>query len=129
MGRAAQALGRTEAAAQHYERAVALDPRDAEAVDLLAVVRFGQQRYAAALALFRTLVELRPTNAQAHSNLGVTLFYLGRGDEAVASFERALSLDPDLETPRAALEQPPQCSLMRDRSAGSRVQSRCRFMP
>ena len=105
MGRAAQALGRTEAAAQHYERAVALDPHDAAAVDLLAVMRFGQQRYAAALDLFRTLVELRPANAQSHSNLGVTLFHLGRGDEAVASFERALSLDPDLETPRAALEQ------------------------
>ena len=105
MGRAAQALGRTEAAAQHYEGAVALDPRDAEAVDLLAMVRFGQQRYAAALDLYRTLVELRPASAQAHSNLGVTLLYLGRGDEAIASFEHALSLDPDLETPRAALEQ------------------------
>ena len=105
MGRSAQALGRTEAAAQHYERAVALDPRDAAAVDLLAMVRFGQQRYAAALDLYRTLVELKPGNAQAHSNLGVTLLYLERGDEAVRSFEQALSLDPDLETPRAALQQ------------------------
>lgn len=80
-----------------------LDPRDAEAVDLLAMVRFGQQRYAAALDLYRTLVELRPGSAQAHSNLGVTLFYLDRDDEAIGSFEHALSLDPDLETPRAAL--------------------------
>ena len=103
MGQVADALGRPEAAAQHYERAVELDPRDAEAVDLLAMVRFGQQRYAAALDLYRTLVELRPGSAQAHSNLGVTLFYLDRGDEAIGSFEHALSLDPDLETPRAAL--------------------------
>ena len=50
MGLAAEALGRSEAAAQHYERAVELDPHDAEAVDLLAMVRFGQQRYPAALA-------------------------------------------------------------------------------
>ena len=101
LGRAALALGRPEAAALHYERAVALDPRDAVAVDLLAMVRFGQQRYATALDLYRTLVELRPGSAQAHSNLGVTLFYLGRGDEAIRNFEQALSL----ETPRAALEQ------------------------
>ena len=105
MGRTEQALDRPEAAAQHYERAVDLDPRDAKAMDLLAMVRFGQQRYATALDLYRTLVELRPGDAQARSNLGVTLFYLGRGDEAIRSFEHALSLDPDLETPRAALEQ------------------------
>ena len=105
MGRSAQARGHPEAAAQHYERAVELDPHDAEAVDLLAMVRFGQQRYAAALDLYRKLTELRPASAQAHSNLGVTLYYLGRGDEAIRSFEHALSLDPDLETPRAALEQ------------------------
>ena len=105
MGLAAEALGRSEAAAQHYERAVELDPHDAEAVDLLAMVRFGQQRYPAALDLYRTLVELRPGSAQAHSNLGVTLYYLERTDEAIRSFEHALSLDPDLETPRAALQQ------------------------
>ena len=65
---------------------------------LLAMVRFGQQRYAAALDRYRSLIEFRPGSVQAHSNLG-------RGDEAIRTFEHALYLDPDLETPRAALRQ------------------------
>ena len=40
-----------------------------------------------------------------HVNLGATLYYLGRVAEAARSFEHALSLDPDLEAARKALEQ------------------------
>ena len=105
MGRAAQELERPEAAAEHYQRALQLDPRDAEALDRLALVRFGQQRYAAALDLYRKVVEIKPGSAQIHANLGATLYYLGRVDEAIRSLEHALSLDPALETARTALEQ------------------------
>jgi len=38
--------------------------------------------------------ELLPTDAEAHSSLGSTLFMLGRRDEAVASFRRALQIKP-----------------------------------
>ena len=79
--------------------------RDAEALDRLALVRFGQQRYAAALDLYRKVVEIKPGSAQTHANLGATLYYLGRVDEAIRSLEHALSLDPALETARTALEQ------------------------
>ena len=104
MGRAALELGRPEAG-DHFERAVQLDPQDAEALDHLAMLRFGQQRYEAALGRYRSLLEINPDNAQTHSNLGATLYYLGRAEEALRSFEHALSLDPALETARAGRDQ------------------------
>ena len=105
MGRAAQALGRNGAAVAHYERAVEIDPRSADALDHLAAARFGEQRYEEALALYRTLLEVRPDSAATHANLGATLSALGRPEEALESFERALSLDPDLEAARSNLER------------------------
>ena len=104
MGRAAQELGRPEAA-NHFERAVQLDPRDAEALDRLAMLRFGEQNYEAAFGLYQSLIEVNPDNAQTHSNLGATLYYLGRPEEALQSFERALALDPELETARTGRDQ------------------------
>ena len=105
LGRALQELGRPEAAAEHYTRAVQAAPRDREALDRLAMSRFGQQRYEEALDLYRRVVEIKPGSAQAQSNLGATLYHLGRFDEARRSIERALALDPSLETARIGLEQ------------------------
>ena len=104
MGRAAQELGRPDAA-DHFERAVQLDPRDAEALDRLAMLRFAEQDYEAAFGLYRNLLRINPDNAQTHSNLGATLYYLGRPEEALQSFERALSLAPELETARTGRDQ------------------------
>ena len=36
--------------------------------------------------------------------MGIVLFYLGRSDESLKSFDRALSLDPNLESARANRE-------------------------
>ena len=104
LGRAALELGRPEAAA-HFAQAVRNDPRDREALDHLAMARFGQQRYEEALALYRTMLELDPDNALVHSNLGATLYRLGRLEEALVAIDRALALDPDLELARVGRRQ------------------------
>ena len=57
MGRAWSELGEP-AAAGHYERALRTEPRNPEALDHLAMARFGQRRYEDALALYRTLLEI-----------------------------------------------------------------------
>ncbi len=104
LGQAAQRLGHPDAA-EHFARAVRDDPRDHEALDHLAMARFGQQRYEEALDHYRTMIEIDPDNAQTHSNLGVVLYRLGRLEEAMATIERALALDPELEMARIDREQ------------------------
>ena len=105
MGQAAQKLGRPQAAAEHYGRALEIDPGDAEAIDLLASTWFGQRLYQEALNLYGRLVEIDPDSAQTHANIGATLYYLGRVGEAIRSYQHALSLNPSLESARVALEQ------------------------
>ena len=63
------------------------------------------QRHADAAGLYRRLLEVTPESARTHANLGVTLYHLGRVEEAVRRFEQALSPDPALETARVALER------------------------
>ena len=97
LGQAAQKLGRPDAG-DYFVRAVQNDPNDLEALDHLAMARFGQQRYEEALSLYRTMIDIDPDSAITHSNLGATLFYLGQLEDALSSIERALALDPDLES-------------------------------
>ena len=96
MGRASLGAGRTEAAAEHMERALEIDPRHTTALDTLALLRFRQQRYDEALRLFEVLVEVGEASAQVHVNMGATLYHLDRPVEALRSLDRALSLDPAL---------------------------------
>ena len=98
-------MGDALAAAEQYERALRIEPRNQEALDHLAMARFGQRRYEDALALYRTLLEIDPDNALTHSNAGAALLHLGRPQEALQSIERALALDPDLETARIGLAE------------------------
>lgn len=104
MGRSAEALGRPEAEA-FYQRSLATDPGDTESRNRLAMLHFGQERFEAALAGYRALLEIVPEDAQTHTNLGATLFHLNRLEEAARSFERAAALDPSAERPRDYLEE------------------------
>ena len=83
-GRVAAELGRYETAAGHLEQALQFDPHDREALDRLALVRFRQQRYEAALELYETAApEMNPEVAEVHANRGVALYRLGRVDAAL----------------------------------------------
>ena len=105
MGRSEQELGRPDEALPHYERALQIDPDDARAIELLARLQFVRERYLESFALFQTLVEFDPDNAQIHANLGAALYHPGRVEDAIASFEHALSLDPTLDSVRTTLDQ------------------------
>ena len=105
MGRAFLALGRTEAGEEHFGRALAVDADNAKGLDSLAVLRFQQQRYEEALRLYERLIDLGVGGAQAHANMGATLYYLGRPEEALRSLERARALDPTLEMAPMGLEE------------------------
>ena len=104
-GRALQGLDRPAEAAAEFERAIERAPNHAQALDHLAHWRFGRQDYEEALELYRAKARLEPDDATVHANIGVTLYFLSRSDEAVRSMRRVLELDPDHETARSLIEE------------------------
>ena len=105
LGDASWGLGRREAGDEHFRRALELDPHNMTTIEYVAAAHVRQKRYREALDLYRTLLEIDPERAATHADIGVSLYYLGRTEEAIRSLERALSLDPTLETARTNLEK------------------------
>ncbi|HLW91217.1 MAG TPA: adenylate/guanylate cyclase domain-containing protein, partial [Roseiarcus sp.] len=93
-------------AREFFQRAIAADPTNSEAVissagvDVLLVasgmVEDRETRLAAAEAAVASALALSPDNAMAHRILGGTCIYTGRADLGIAQYERALALDPNL---------------------------------
>ena len=105
MGQASWAMTHSaDAAAQHYERALLIEPNHPTVLADLASLRIAQERYEQALKLFQTAVRIQPGVAKFYSGMGFALYRLGRRDEAIQSLERALSLDPTMDEARTYLE-------------------------
>ena len=117
LGRASWELGRTGAGEEHFRQAQELNPRSIEALEVIAESHFKHHRYREALDLYRTLLEIDPERAVTHAEIGATLYHLGQREKAIRSLERALSLDPSLETASANLEE------LRRRARGRGLQS------
>ena len=103
-GLALQGLDRPAEAAVRFERAIELDSGHYRALDQLARWRFGQQEYEGALELYRAMAVLEPDDVTVHANVGVTLYYLGRPEESLASLDRVLRLEPEHETARSLVD-------------------------
>jgi TolB-like protein/class 3 adenylate cyclase len=89
-----------------YERALALDPENIEALVGVAIVdvTFGPgfladdraARLASAEAAATKALSLDPSHAMAHLLLGVVKIFTNRGSQGIAECERALTLDRNL---------------------------------
>ena len=86
-----------ETLARQWEKALRDNPNSPEALRRLGEVRFSQKRFGEAAELFGKLAEIEPANASAHSNLGASLHSMGRIEEALRSYERALAIDPEMK--------------------------------
>ncbi|HKF24928.1 MAG TPA: tetratricopeptide repeat protein, partial [Candidatus Acidoferrum sp.] len=92
------ALGRGAEARPEYEKALQLDPKMAEAALNLGILLL-QDDPAAAVAPLRKSVELLPTESRPRTLLGLAYEKSGDLNNAAATFEGALALDPrDSET-------------------------------
>ena len=89
------ATGKYEAAVSNYNRALAVQPRHAEALSNRGNALKALQRFEEALASYDRALALRPDYASGHSNRGAALCGMDRLLEALASFDRALALQPD----------------------------------
>jgi len=55
---------------------------------------FANKQYARAAELYERLLVFSPNNAEIHNNLGLTLHYLGRSNEALRRLNAGVAADP-----------------------------------
>src|SRR5579872_6966101 len=83
-------------AAAIYAQVRRADPQNADAPYYLATISCQQGRFTEGAALARNALANDPRHARAHVLLGRALSALGQHEEALSSFDRALTLAPDL---------------------------------
>ncbi len=86
-----------------FERVVALDPQQVDALFNLGMVLFAQEDFTRAEDCFRRVLERAPGEAEAWNNRGACCFHANRIEDAKACFARALELDPSNEDARMNL--------------------------
>lgn len=77
-----------------YDRALRLDPRQADALHLTGLVAHHRGDQTEALALIETALAVDDRQAAFHNSRGVVLLALGRLADAEAAFRQALKRDP-----------------------------------
>jgi tetratricopeptide (TPR) repeat protein len=90
--------GEADAARAHFERAVAVDPRYAEAHNNLAAMLLSAGRLEDALAHAARAVAVEPALAEAHANRVAALIRLGRFADAWAAVRAARAAHAVLPT-------------------------------
>lgn len=95
-GVAADALLRYEDAIALYRRALEHRPDYVEALNNLGIALAQAGHHAAAADILQALLEMAnaPSRHLAHCNLGLVYHYLDRLEEAIASFQAAVLLEP-----------------------------------
>jgi Flp pilus assembly protein TadD len=98
-----------------YERALAIEPKQLDALMGSAVALTQLRRPEEATEKYRLALEADPRNVDAHVGLGSTLLENGRLAEAKQEFARALSLNPGDKDARRSLERTDQLLLGKHR--------------
>lgn len=94
-------------------RAHELDPRDWLSTSLLGITTLWvERRYDEAIALERRALELNPSAASAYQFLGCILQFAGEPRKALEAHERALRLNPTLQSAALALSDIALCHLL-----------------
>jgi Tfp pilus assembly protein PilF len=94
---ALQRDGRIAEAVELYDVVLAAFPDSGTVLNNYGFAWLQLGRYDRALPTLRDAVAASPENARAHLNLGLTYYGLSRFADAVASWDRAVELDPSLE--------------------------------
>jgi Flp pilus assembly protein TadD len=95
LGLALQTEGKLDEAVASYQRALALNPENADAHSNLGSALAAQGRVVEAMTHYLQVLTLDPAHAHAYNNVGNLLHANGKWDEAVACYLKALSCKPD----------------------------------
>jgi Flp pilus assembly protein TadD len=140
LGEALAKHGESQAAAQHYRDALAINPAYEEAYNNLGCILAEQGEVSEAKQLFEQALRYKPNHARAHRNLGNVFFAEGNLGPAVAEYRRAFELAPDDPATTEALvevlaEQPdnplanpkltPAVSLLKTKELRARLAEAC----
>lgn len=87
--------GDIQNAAQHYKRVLANDPRNIDASRMLGVICFEHGNPQEAVRLITLSLQGNPQQPHLHNILGLALHALQRYDDALANFDRALTITPN----------------------------------
>jgi serine/threonine protein kinase len=96
-GKEALDSGRLEEAKVEFERAVAADPRNVMAIGGLADVAFERSDYSNAAYFASRVCRFSPRSTKYWTLQGDASFKLGRLSDALSCYQRARSIDPELE--------------------------------
>lgn len=77
------------------KKALDLDPEYSEPLNQIAYQYMKKGDYARALSYFRRYATLSPDDANPHDSMGDLLWQMGKLDDALAEFEKALAIKPD----------------------------------
>jgi predicted O-linked N-acetylglucosamine transferase (SPINDLY family) len=87
--------GRLEQAEALYRKVLEKDPDHPEALHLLGLIAYQQEKFASAIALIQRALPELSDMPEVHLNLGNALREAGRLGDATGSYRRALAIDPD----------------------------------
>ena len=91
---AANRAGRLDQAEQVCRQILQADPRNVQALHLMATVSFRLGRHAATVEYLGRAIAVQPRVVAFHNNLSMAYRALNKFDEAIACCQRALELDP-----------------------------------
>jgi tetratricopeptide (TPR) repeat protein len=81
-------------AVEHYQRALQIDPDNAEVYFHMAEALAGLGELDRAIEYLRKYIQKAPPTAALHVNLGIYLGWQGKTDEESSEYRRALEIDP-----------------------------------
>jgi tetratricopeptide (TPR) repeat protein len=105
-----------DVARRHYQRAIKLNPKYAEAINNLGTIYYAKKSYRRAIGQYKRALKLTPESASIHSNMGYAQFARRQYAPAMESFNKALELDPQVFERRST-----QGVLLQERSVEERA--------
>jgi tetratricopeptide (TPR) repeat protein len=88
-------LGRIDRAAEHFLKALEIEPKNSDLHASFAVVLARNNRTSEAIEQFQKAVEFSPENAELRHNLGLALMSCKRPGDALIQFRKAIDIDPN----------------------------------
>ncbi len=110
LGQKYMAQGKLEIALENLNKALASDPRHADAHTVVGLLYERIGNNAKAEEHYRRAVQIKPASGNENNNYGAFLCKLARFDDAAPYFEKAVA-DPFYQTPAVALTNAGTCAI------------------